>query len=134
MTRSLTISIADDEAFTRATLRAMLAALGHRVVGQAENGQQLLDQCQSAAPELAIIDLEMPVLDGLATAEELRATKPMPVILLSGHPDFDHVVRQQEPIEVYLSKPVTLQSLDQAIREAVSRFGQPESAAAPHPR
>ncbi|HJT30896.1 MAG TPA: response regulator [Pirellulales bacterium] len=127
MTRSLSITIADDEAVTRATLRAMLAALGHRVVGQAENGQELLDQCQGSPPELAIIDLEMPVLDGLATAEELRATRPMPVILLSGHPDFNHVVRQEEPIEVYLSKPVTLQTLDHAIREAVSRFGQPAS-------
>lgn len=134
MTRSLTISIADDEAVTRATLRAMLAALGHRVVGQAENGQELLDQCQGSPPELAIIDLEMPVLDGLATAEELRATRPMPVILLSGHPDFNHVVRQQEPIEVYLSKPITLQTLENAIREAVSRFGQPEIEAVRRPR
>lgn len=134
MTRSLTISIADDEAVTRATLRAMLAALGHRVVGQAENGQELLDQCQGSPPELAIIDLEMPVLDGLATAEELRATRPMPVILLSGHPDFNHVVRQQEPIEVYLSKPITLQTLENAIREAVSRFGQPEIDGVRRPR
>jgi two-component system, response regulator PdtaR len=119
---SLLVAIADDEASTRDVLRAMLTALGHQVTGLAEDGQKLVEQCQAHRPDLAIIDLEMPVLDGLATAEELKATAPMPVILLSGHPDFNHVVRDEEPIEVYLSKPVTLATLDKAIRQAMTSF------------
>jgi CheY-like chemotaxis protein len=119
MPRSLTVTIADDEPTVRQTLEQMLAALGHAVVGSAANGQELLDQCQRQLPELAIIDLEMPILDGLATAEDLRAISPVPVILLSGHPDFKEVVRQAEPIEVYLAKPVTLSSLQRAIERAV---------------
>lgn len=124
MPRSLRINIADDEAGVRRTLERMLAALGHTVVGAAENGQQLLEQCQKQLPELAIIDLEMPVLDGLAAAEDLRAISPVPIILLSGHPDFQQVVRQREPIEVYLSKPVTLQALETAIDQALTQTAQ----------
>ena len=119
MWRSLTVSIADDELLIRQTLNRMLAALGHRVLSMAENGQQLLEECQRQPPELAIIDLEMPVLDGLATAEELRSISDVPIILLSGHPDFKQVVRGREPIEVYLSKPVTLHTLRAAIQQAV---------------
>jgi CheY-like chemotaxis protein len=119
MPRSLTISIADDEPLARQTLDRMLAALGHRVLSIAENGEQLIEQCQRQVPELAIVDLEMPVLDGLATAEELRSISAMPIILLSGHPDFNNVVRQQEPFQVYLQKPITLRSLAAAIEQAV---------------
>jgi CheY-like chemotaxis protein len=117
--RSITVSIADDEPAARQTLERMLTALGHTVLSLADNGQELLEQCRLTRPELAIIDLEMPVLDGLATAEELRALAPVPVILLSGHPDFQQVVRSEEPIEVYLSKPVTLGELKRAIQQAV---------------
>ena len=118
----LLVGVADDEAATRDVLRAMLTSLGHQVTGLAEDGQQLVEQCQSQRPDVVIIELEMPVLDGLATAEELKASSPVAVILLSGHPDFNHVVRHEEPIEVYLSKPVTLAGLDRAIREAMVRF------------
>lgn len=123
MPRSLTVSIADDEPLTRQVLDRMLAALGHRVLSMAENGQQFIEQCQQQVPDLAIIDLEMPVLDGLATAEELRAMSPVPIILLSGHPDLNQVVRQQEPIEVYLPKPVTLGALQAAIEQASAPMG-----------
>jgi CheY-like chemotaxis protein len=119
MPRSLTISIADDEPLARQTLDRMLAALGHRVLSIAENGEQLIEQCQRQVPELAIVDLEMPVLDGLATAEELRSISAMPIILLSGHPDFNNVVRQQEPFQVYLQKPITLRGGAAAIEQAV---------------
>jgi CheY-like chemotaxis protein len=120
MPRSLTISIADDEPLARQTLDRMLSALGHRVLSVAENGQQLIDQCRQQTPELAIIDLEMPELDGLAAAEELRSISPVPIILLSGHPDMNRVVKQQEPIEVYLHKPLTLVTLEAAINAAVA--------------
>ncbi|HEX7376102.1 MAG TPA: response regulator [Pirellulales bacterium] len=123
MPRSLTVSIADDEPLTRQVLDRILAALGHRVLNAAENGQQFIEQCRRQAPDLAIIDLEMPMLDGLATAEELRAISSIPIILLSGHPDFHQVVRQQEPIDVYLPKPVTLGVLQAAIERAVAPTG-----------
>src|SRR5487761_1144998 len=119
MSRSLTVSIADDEPAARQTLRSMLSALGHTVLALAENGQDLFEQCQRQCSELVIIDLEKPVLDGLAAAEELREIGPVAIILLSGHPDFHEVVRSREPIEVYLSKPVTLSPLRRAIQTAV---------------
>jgi response regulator NasT len=125
MPRSLTVSIADDEPTVRRTLEGMLIALGHTVLGLAANGQDLLEQCQRRLPELAIIDLEMPILDGLATAEDLQAIGPVPIILLSGHPDFMQVVRQHEPIEVYLAKPVTLRTLERAIEQAMKQTTSP---------
>ncbi|HET6881649.1 MAG TPA: response regulator [Pirellulales bacterium] len=122
----MTISIADDEPLARQTLDRMLATLGHRVLSIAEDGQQLIDQCRQQTPELAIIDLEMPVLDGLAAAEELRSISPVPIILLSGHPDINRVVKQEEPIEVYLHKPITLRTLEAAIKAAVHSMDDPE--------
>ncbi|MEX0713145.1 MAG: response regulator [Pirellulales bacterium] len=124
MIGSLRIGIADDDLGSRNTLRDMLLSLGHSVVSLAEDGEQLVAQCRAQHPDLVVIDLEMPVLDGLAAAEEICAAEHLPIILVSGHPDFDHVVRRHEPFAAFLSKPVTLQRLRQAVQDAMARSSQ----------
>jgi CheY-like chemotaxis protein len=57
-------------------------------------------------------------MDGLAAADEIHARRPVPIILLSGHPDAQHIVVENEPITTCLLKPVSLESLASAIREA----------------
>jgi CheY-like chemotaxis protein len=121
MSQSLRIGVADDDAGYRAVIKEMLSSLGHTVVGLAENGEQLVEQCRSVRPDVLLIDLEMPVLDGLATAEEINADERIPIILVSGHSDFSEVVRHHEPIAAFLAKPVTLESLNRALREAMAR-------------
>ena len=68
--------------------------------------------------DLAIVDLDMPIMDGLAAAEH-AAKAGVPVILLSGHADAEHVVMEQEPIAARLCKPCTIEELQTAIECAV---------------
>jgi response regulator NasT len=97
-------------------LRVMLENhLGHRVVCEADNGKALIDACTGMDVDLAILDFEMPVLDGLATAELLTKNKNIPVILLSGHPDLQHIVVDNEPVALCLTKPVSLETLERSI-------------------
>lgn len=113
--QSLNIGLAEDDPLLRATLKQMLAALGHAVLCDAENGQRLLELADSTPLDLALVDLDMPVMDGLTTAEHFQA-QGVPVILMSGHPDIRHVVTEKEPISARLIKPVTLDELASAIR------------------
>ena len=125
MTRSLRICLADDDADSRNVMQRLVEALGHSVACTADNGQTVVERASSGHIDLAIVDLEMPVLDGLAAAEELWTSLHIPVVLVSGHSDFSHIVRDQEPIATYLAKPVFLESLRRAIDQALQRFGQP---------
>jgi CheY-like chemotaxis protein len=122
----LRICLAEDYLDLRVMLKQMLTALGHLVVCDAENGQKLLDAIAHEELDLVLLDLDMPVLDGLATAEIIRKQRHLPVILMSGHPDMKHVVVEKEPISICLQKPVSLERLREAIDEATG--GQTENA------
>lgn len=110
------IGLADDDAPLREMLTRMLKAIGHQVVCAVSNGQEFLEACAREKPCLAILDLDMPVTDGLATAEALRALG-VPSILLSGHPDLAHVVLAREPVATTLRKPVSIDQLSEAIEK-----------------
>ena len=121
MDGKLRIAVADDDVGFRETLRRMVLALGHEVGLVATNGAELVESARQTPVDLAIVDLEMPVMDGLAAAEELWQAHRTPVILLTGHADFGNIVRDQEPIATYLLKPVSLQRLGDAIDEALRK-------------
>ena len=106
-------------------MRRLVESLGHSVACTAENGAKVVEHASSGQIDLAIVDLEMPVLDGLAAAEELWTTRHIPVVLVSGHSDFSQIVREQEPVATYLAKPVFLESLKRAIDQALERGGPP---------
>jgi len=114
------IALADDVPGIRKTMVRMLEHLGHTVVCAVSNGAELLDQCSRQQVEVVLTDLDMPVLDGLAAAQEL-AEKGIPVILFSGHPDSDEIVLDHEPVVACVSKPVSLSSLQNAIEQALVR-------------
>jgi response regulator NasT len=121
--RGLRIAVADDEASTRQFFREVLPHLGHEVVGVAETGRQLIEQCRAAHPDLVITDIRMPDLDGIQAAEEINREGPVPVILLTGHPVDDLLVRSTaEHIMAYLSKPAKTTDLQAAIGLARLRF------------
>jgi response regulator NasT len=112
------IAVAEDEPDVRQLFVRMLEHLGHTVLCAVSNGAELLEQCSMQHVDLVFVDLDMPVMDGLAAAQEL-AGKGIPVILLSGHPDADEVVLEHEPVALRLSKPATLESLQSAIEQAL---------------
>jgi two-component system, response regulator PdtaR len=112
------IAVAEDEPDIRKTFVWLLERLGHEVVCAAENGEELLDKCKLGKVDLVFVDLDMPVMDGLAAAEQIEK-RGIPVILVSGHADAEHVVLEHEPIVARLRKPITLKALQQSISLAL---------------
>jgi DNA-binding response OmpR family regulator len=123
------VAFADDEPHLRRGMARLLTQLGYEVVCNAEDGATLLEYCRGGEVDVALVDLDMPVMDGLATAQELSA-QGIPVILISGHPDAEHVVVEAEPVVSCIFKPASADVLDAAIRAAVDqhagRRGRPK--------
>ncbi len=122
---SLRILIADDESLRLLSLRAQLAALGHTVVAEASDGEEAVAAAASSQPDLAIIDIRMPVVDGIEAAERITRARPIPIILLSAYSEAQLVERAAEAnIAAYLMKPVAAEDLHPAITLALTRFRQ----------
>lgn len=117
---SVRIALADDEPDLRVAMSRLLQLLGHDVVYSASNGAELLEACAAQDVDLVIVDLDMPVMDGLTAAEEL-AERGIPTVLVSGHPDVEEVVLEHEPVVTRIMKPATLEKLRQAISEALNQ-------------
>ncbi len=116
---ALRICLGEDNHDVRQALKSLLRTLGHDVVCDVPDGQALVEVATQTNVDLVITDLDMPVLDGLAAAEQITEQRKLPIILLSGHPDAEHVVVAQEPVTLRLLKPVSLHSLQHAIRRAM---------------
>lgn len=113
------IAVAEDEPDVRTTFVRLLECLGYKVVCSVGNGEELIDQCHPADVDIAFADLDMPVVDGLAAAEVL-AERGIPVVLVSGHPDARQVVVENEPVVARISKPVSVDNLQQVITVALA--------------
>ena len=116
---SVRIALAEDEPDIRKMFVRLLERLGHEVIFAVSNGAELLDQSLEDNVDIVFVDLDMPVMDGLAAAEEVER-KGIPVILVSGHPDSESVVLDEEPIVARITKPASLDSLRMAIEQALS--------------
>jgi CheY-like chemotaxis protein len=113
------VAYADDDPVLRRVTSRLLSELGYEVVYVAEDGAELIKYCEQGPIDVALVDLDMPCLDGLAVAQEL-APKGIPVILISGHPDADHVVIEAEPVFACLPKPTSLDVLQKTIDDAAA--------------
>lgn len=123
MMQKLRILLADDEALIRLDLREMLTEAGHEIVGEAANGQESVQLAQELHPDIVIMDVKMPVMDGLTAAQQITEAEIAPVLLLTAYSQQDIVARATEAgVIAYLVKPVREQQLFPAIEVAVSRF------------
>src|SRR6478735_9827036 len=113
------IAVAEDEPDVRKTFVRLLECLGHKVVCSVGNGEELIDQCNYDDVDIAFVDLDMPVVDGLAAAE-IVSERGIPVILVSGHPDARQVVVENEPVVARITKPATVEALQRAIQKALA--------------
>jgi len=118
------ILIADDEALTRMGLRAMLQEMGHTIAGAASDGLTALTLACETQPDLAILDIRMPGMDGLAVAQAIAERCPLPVVMLTAYSDRELVERAAatETVQAYLIKPVREADLAPALELAVARF------------
>jgi len=124
----LRILIADDESIRMMSLRKQLAALGHCVVAEASNGEEAVALAAATQPDLAILDIKMPVADGIEAAQRITRARPIPIILLTAYNEAELVERAaQANISAYLMKPVAEEDLLPAITLALIRFRQFEA-------
>jgi AmiR/NasT family two-component response regulator len=121
--KSLRVLIADDEAVIRLGLRTMLEEMGHQVVGMAADGPSAVKLAAKEQPELAILDIKMPDMDGLEVAETITAKRRIPILMLTAYSDRELVERAAKlAVLAYLVKPVKEADLGLAIELAVARF------------
>jgi response regulator NasT len=120
------VLIADDEALTRMGLRTMLREMGHTVVGAAADGATALAMVCEIQPELAILDIKMPGMDGLTVAEAIAERCPLPVVMLTAYSERDLVQRAAatETVQAYLVKPIREADLEPTLELAVARFAE----------
>ncbi len=127
-TESLRILIADDESIRLMSLSSQLTALGHRVIAEATRGDEAVQLAAEKKPDLAILDIKMPVMDGIEAAERITQARPIPIILLTAYSETQLVERAARAnISAYLMKPVAEDDLLPAITLALTRFKEFES-------
>ncbi len=120
-----TVVIAEDETLIRMDLAEMLVEEGYDVVGQAGDGQKAIELAEELRPDLVILDVKMPVLDGIAAAEAIAGKRIAPVVMLTAFSQRDLVERAREAGAMsYLVKPFSQTDLVPAIEMAVSRFAE----------
>ena len=119
----LNILIADDEAIIRMDIKELLEEAGHKVVGEATNGQQAVELAKKMKPDLCIFDIKMPKMDGIAAAKIVSKEKIAPVVLLTAFSQ-PEIVKDATAAGVlaYLVKPVQEANLFPAIEVAMSRY------------
>ena len=119
------IIIADDESIIRMDLREMLTSLGYLVIGEAGDGQSAVNLARELRPNLVIMDVKMPGMDGIQAASILTKEKIAPVLLLTAFGQRELIQKAMEAGVVgYLVKPFRESDLTPAIEVALARFGE----------
>ncbi|HKE64737.1 MAG TPA: response regulator [Micromonosporaceae bacterium] len=119
------VLIAEDEALIRLDLAEMLTEEGYDVVAEAGDGEAAVRLAEEHRPDLIILDIKMPIMDGLAAAERIAATRIAPIIVLTAFSQRELVDRAREAgAMAYLVKPFQKSDLVPAIEIALSRFAE----------
>ena len=117
------VLIAEDEALIRLDLKEMLEEEGYQVAGETGDGESAVQLATTLRPDLVILDVKMPVLDGISAAERIAADHLAPVVILTAFSQRELVDRARDAgAMAYLVKPFTKADLVPAIEIAVSRF------------
>ena len=119
------VVIAEDEALIRLDLAEMLGEEGYDVVGQAGDGETAIRLAEELRPDLVVLDVKMPSLDGITVAQRIAEQRIAPVVILTAFSQRELVERARDAgAMAYLVKPFTKQDLVPAIEMAVSRFAE----------
>lgn len=117
------ILIAEDDYLVSRMISGLLDEIGHTVVGEAMNGLEAIELTRSLHPDLVLMDIKMPDMDGIEAAQEIHRLCPTPIVALTAY-DNPELVQQagKAGIGAYLVKPSSVQELDRAITIALARF------------
>src|SRR5919199_2726990 len=118
----LRVLIAEDDPLVAVTLSDQLAELGHNVVAVASDGQEAIDMARRERPEIALLDIKMPHVDGITAAEQIGAQLDIPMLMLTAYSDRPLVLRAAEAGGLgYLLQPVSAEELAANLRLAITR-------------
>lgn len=119
------IVIADDEPLIRIDLRENLEGLGYEVAGEAADGKHAVELARTLRPDLVLMDIKMPEMDGIAALRVLTEENIAPVLLLTAYDDRELIQQASDAGAVaYLVKPYRQSDLQPAIEVALARFGE----------
>src|SRR5690242_4333757 len=123
VTATKRIVIADDESLIRMDLRQMLSGLGYLVVGEAADGQTAVNVARETRPDVVIMDVKMPEVDGIEAARQMTEEGIAPVLLLTAFSQRDLIDQAVAAgVITYLVKPFRETDLQPAIEVALARF------------
>lgn len=121
----LNLVVADDASIIRLDLKETLQRIGHRVVGEAGDGQRAVELARQLKPDLVILDIKMPGLDGIDAARLIAQERIAPVLLLTAYSQQDLARRAADAgVFAYVVKPFTDAVLLPAIELAIARFNE----------
>ncbi|MBJ7247717.1 MAG: response regulator, partial [Thermoleophilia bacterium] len=117
------ILIAEDETIIRLDLRTLLEKAGHEVVAEARDGEEAVALAAEHDPDLIVMDVRMPHLDGIEAARQISNRRPVPIVMLTAYAEEDLVTRASEAgAFAYLVKPFREVDLLPALNTARARF------------
>jgi AmiR/NasT family two-component response regulator len=123
--RGLRVVVAEDEALIRLDLAEMLTESGYEVIGQASDGEQAVELVKEHRPDVVIMDVKMPVLDGISAAEQIGKERIAPVVMLTAFSQKELVERARDAgVMAYIVKPFTQADLAPAVDIATSRWAE----------
>lgn len=124
---AIKVLIAEDNAVSRKSLSSQLEALGFNVVAAAATGEEVCNLFPELKPDLIIMDIKMPKMDGIEAAKVITKHTPIPIILVTGHSSETVISRAMESgvgVFAYLLKPITKKDLLPAIKVAFARYNE----------
>jgi DNA-binding NarL/FixJ family response regulator len=121
--KSLSVLIADDESTVLEALTSVLTRLGYKVVGTARDGAEAVEMVRTIPADFLVLDISMPVMDGIEAARIIAAEKPLPIIISTGITDeLTLEAARQVPVQAFLTKPFRKEQLRASIAIALTQW------------
>lgn len=122
---SLRVLIAEDEYLNLMGLKSNLEHLGHKVIGEAGDGREAIRLAEELKPDLVLMDINMPNIDGIEAIKEINKKTALPYIIISGYHDKELIDKAKKAgVFAYLVKPVKEKDLQIAIEICLERFNE----------
>jgi signal transduction histidine kinase len=121
--KNIRVLIVEDDTLVGEMIRGLLEELGYAVVGKATNGEQAIEMAVALEPDVVLMDIKMPMVDGIEAARRIIERSPRPVVMVTAHETSDLVAQaSQAGVGAYIVKPPNGRELERAITIAMARF------------